>query len=50
MNGKIELIGTVAYIEQEPYIFPGTAQQNVLFGSDYDHSRYKWALKISQLE
>ena len=35
-TGFFSLKGKVAYVEQEPEIFPGTIRENILFGLDYD--------------
>jgi len=39
--GKISVCGRVSYASQEPWLFAGTVQQNILFGSPMDKERYK---------
>jgi len=39
--GKISVCGKVSYASQEPWLFAGTVQQNILFGSPMDKERYK---------
>ena len=46
----MEVRGTVAYVEQEPFIFSGTIKENVTFGRKFDQSRFSYAMKTSQLE
>ena len=31
-NGKINVKGTIAFVEQEPIIFSGTIKDNIVFG------------------
>jgi ATP-binding cassette, subfamily C (CFTR/MRP), member 4 len=33
--------GKVGYVEQEPYIYPGTIRENILFGTDYNVKWYE---------
>jgi ABC-type transport system involved in cytochrome bd biosynthesis fused ATPase/permease subunit len=32
VKGSLEIKGSVAYVEQEPFIYPGTVKENILFG------------------
>ncbi|CAD8143738.1 unnamed protein product [Paramecium pentaurelia] len=41
---------TIAYVEQEPFIFPDTIKRNILFGRTYDKVLYQKVLHASQLE
>jgi len=40
-KGKISVDGVLSYASQEPWIFAGTIQQNILFGSPMDKERFK---------
>ncbi|XP_022162516.1 probable multidrug resistance-associated protein lethal(2)03659 [Myzus persicae] len=39
-EGSISVRGTVSFASQEPWLFNGSVQQNILFGSPMDHNRY----------
>ncbi|CAD8098745.1 unnamed protein product [Paramecium primaurelia] len=41
---------SVAYVEQEPFIFPDTIKKNILFGRPYNKVLYQKVLHASQLE
>ena len=36
MNGKSDVRGKIAYVEQEPFIMSGTIESNVTFGLEFD--------------
>jgi ATP-binding cassette subfamily C (CFTR/MRP) protein 4 len=40
-EGRISIGGEVSYASQEPWIFRGSIQQNILFNSPMDKKRYK---------
>ena len=40
----------MAYVEQEPYIYPSTVRDNILFGKSYDEEWYKTVIKACCLE
>jgi len=40
-KGSISVHGVVSYAPQEPWIFSGSVQQNILFGSPMDKERFK---------
>ena len=40
----------MAYVEQEPYILPGTIRENILFGQEYDSYWYKEVISKCQIE
>lgn len=40
-QGKISVSGVVSYASQEPWLFAGSVQQNILFDSALDKFRYK---------
>lgn len=39
-EGQRMVKGSIAYVEQSPYIFSGTIRENILFGRPYDADRY----------
>ena len=41
--------GTVAYVEQEPIIFSATLRDNILFGRQFNQTRYKESVERSCL-
>jgi len=41
IEGNISVRGIVSYASQEPWLFAGSIQQNILFGSPMDKERYK---------
>ena len=45
--GESHVSGTVAYVEQEPFIFSGTIKDNILFGMVYEEKRFQIALEKS---
>ncbi|XP_026807567.1 probable multidrug resistance-associated protein lethal(2)03659 isoform X2 [Rhopalosiphum maidis] len=48
-EGTISVRGTVSYASQEPWLFAGSVQQNILFGSPMDKERYKQVLSVCAL-
>lgn len=40
MGGEASIRGKIAYVEQEPFIFSGTIEDNVTFGYAYDEERF----------
>ncbi|KAK2715107.1 hypothetical protein QYM36_009933, partial [Artemia franciscana] len=49
-DGKIRVSGKVSYVGQEPWVFGGSIRQNILFGADYDNSRYKQVIRVCALD
>jgi ATP-binding cassette, subfamily C (CFTR/MRP), member 4 len=48
-EGDLSVKGSIAYVEQEPMIFSGTIQSNILFGRPFDEELYNQVLKASNL-
>lgn len=46
-SGKKEIEGTIAYVEQEPFIISGTIKDNIMMGLEYDQVRFEKALEAS---
>lgn len=50
VSGKASIKGSIAYVEQEPFIFSASVKENVAFGLEFDQARFDYAVKVSQLE
>ena len=48
--GTISVRGRISYSCQEAWTFAGTVKENILFGSDYDESKYKEVVRVCALE
>lgn len=40
-EGKIKVRGIVSYASQQPWLFEGSIEQNILFDSPKDKERYR---------
>ncbi|XP_060872288.1 probable multidrug resistance-associated protein lethal(2)03659 isoform X2 [Metopolophium dirhodum] len=49
-QGNLSVHGVVSYASQEPWLFSGTIQQNILFGSPMEKERYKRVIDICALK
>jgi ATP-binding cassette subfamily C (CFTR/MRP) protein 4 len=50
-SGKIEFQGKLSYFEQEPIIYSQTLKENIVFGRQFNESRYKdviWAACLAR--
>lgn len=49
-QGVLKVNGTISYAAQEPWLFPGTIRQNIMFGKSWNKERYDKVLKVCALE
>uniref|UniRef100_A0A8D1I660 Multidrug resistance-associated protein 4 n=1 Tax=Sus scrofa TaxID=9823 RepID=A0A8D1I660_PIG len=49
-QGLVTVRGRIAYVPQQPWLFPGTVRSNILFGKKYEKDRYEKVLKACALE
>lgn len=47
LEGKITVSGTISYASQEPWLFSGSIQQNIIFDSPMDKERYKQVKRLN---
>jgi ATP-binding cassette subfamily C (CFTR/MRP) protein 4 len=40
MKGSLDIRGRIAYVEQEPFIFSSTVEENITFGLEYCEERF----------
>jgi ABC-type multidrug transport system, ATPase and permease components len=50
ISGSIIIEGTVSYASQEPWLFTGSVQQNILFGQPMNLERYKKVVSVCALK
>ncbi|XP_052506052.1 ATP-binding cassette sub-family C member 4-like [Budorcas taxicolor] len=49
-QGKVSVHGRIAYVSQQPWLFPGTVKSNILFGKKYEKERYEEVIKACALK
>ena len=50
IQGKVSVLRRIAYVSQQPWVFPGTVKSNILFGKKYEEERYEEVIKACALE
>ncbi|XP_062294985.1 ATP-binding cassette sub-family C member 12-like [Scomber scombrus] len=50
LQGSVSVHGSIAYVSQQPWIFYGTVQDNILMGEHLDRPRYNRVLSCCNLE
>ncbi|XP_030751025.1 multidrug resistance-associated protein 4-like isoform X2 [Sitophilus oryzae] len=48
-NGEKKVTGSISYAPEEPWLFPSTIKQNILFGQAFDKKRYEEVLSVCAL-
>ena len=49
-SGLVKYSGTLAYVSDIPWVFPGTIRENILFGLPYNEKLYAETIRACQLE
>ena len=47
--GSVNVVGTVAYVSQDPWLFSGTILENILFGLPYEPTWYQNVIETCAL-
>ncbi|XP_023013490.2 probable multidrug resistance-associated protein lethal(2)03659 [Leptinotarsa decemlineata] len=50
ISGQINVSGSYSYAAEDPWVFPSTIRQNILFGQEYEIKRYNKVLSVCELE
>ena len=48
-KGEINMNGSIFYVSQEPWIFPGSIKQNIIFGKPFDEDRFNECIEMCAL-
>lgn len=49
-KGCVKHFGSIAYVSDTPWVFPGTIRENIVFGQEYEEKWYSQTIRACQLE
>lgn len=49
-SGQLNVNGKISYSSQDPWLFEGTVQQNIIFTENYDKIKYNEIIRVCALE
>ena len=49
-NGTVNVVGSIAYCEQRPWVLNATVEENILFGEKMNQQRFDAAIHAACLE
>ncbi|KAH0811148.1 hypothetical protein GEV33_011643 [Tenebrio molitor] len=49
-SGNLGVTGSLSYAPQEPWVFPGTLRENIVFGEKMDNRKFQEVIKVCCLE
>jgi len=49
-DGKVNVVGRIAYVSQSAWVFSASVRQNIIFGSSFDPEKYHRVIHSAALE